>query len=111
MKDDKIKIKFGHIILNGSDFKTDTKKEYENIKKTPLGPAVEYSWDLTGEQAQAFQKIILKKYGENIKRCLDCQHCIIEIDDQAYFKDIKCGLGAGKLTMISNSVCILQKGG
>ena len=109
-EDDKVQINFGKVMLNGSDFKTNTNTKEEPIKTPP--PSIEvYTWELTDEHVQAFKKYILKKYGENIFRCMGCEYCLIELDDEFRFKDIKCKQGVGKLSMISKTDCLIKKGG
>ena len=102
----------GDVRSDASDFQIDIGKteEYSHISRTP--PAVEeYSFKITDEHLKSFKKLILKKYGENIRRCMDCEHCILILDEEYQFKDLECKLGAGKLSMISNSNCLLPYGG
>ena len=112
IKTDNVTIDLGDVRIDASDFQIAIGKteEYSHISRTP--PAVEeYSFKITDEHLKSFKKLILKKYGENIRRCMDCEHCILILDEEYQFKDLECKLGAGKLSMISNSNCLLPYGG
>lgn len=99
-------VKLDGIEIGCSDIKINPAYEQPSTSLKEANPIV-YTFDLKDEQLDNFKKIILKKYGENIKRCMECKHATIIIDDDSTFRDIKCGLGAGKLAMLSNTHCIL----
>ena len=110
VEDDKVTINFGDVQIDASDFKIENNKSYpQNISRPSTH--VKYTWELSDESAALFKKIIIKKYGENIKRCMACEYCTIIIDDTGAFKDLKCKLGTGKLSMISGDTCLLPYGG
>lgn len=106
---DKGFIKLDGVKLDGidcSDIKINLSYEQPSTPLKRSNP-IEYTFDLKDEQLDNFKKIILKKYGGNIKRCMECKHATIIIGDDGTFQDIECGLGAGKLAMLSNTYCIL----
>ena len=112
IKTDNVTIDLGDVRIDASTFQigTDKKEEYSPIIRAPPSHE-EYSFKITDEQAKSFKKLILKKYGENIRRCMDCTYCTIILDEEYQFKDLECKLGAGKLSMISNPNCLLPHGG
>ena len=110
MDDDKVTINLGNVRIDASDFKIENNKSYPQSIPRPNTKA-EYIWNLSDESAALFKKIIIKKYGDNIKRCMACEYCTIIIDNTGAFKDLECKLGAGKLSMISGNTCLLPYGG
>ena len=107
--DDKIEIEIGKVFIDATDFRIDTDSETPLIQNAP--EKVSYSFKITDKQITSFKKYILKKYGDNLQRCMDCEYCTIILDDSGLFKDLECNLGAGKQEMISNSGCLLIYGG